>query len=191
MLGIFFGALFLAICVFVVARITHEIAENLQSLKRLLGQMWANIEVLLSARDRVIEELSQVFQFKGEHEKALLNKLSEAQALYKSARSTEGRIEAANKLGHALHAILALGDAYPEIRENSEYVRLRNQVLQFDMEIKGKRELFNRTVEIYRRRTEKMPDLLLVFLLRFPHYKIFSGEVNSEYLSLQNARKAA
>lgn len=157
-----------------------SIYNNLVSLKNQIDRSWANVEVILKQRFDEIPQLVQVVEQYASYEQATLRKIIEARNIYNQAQTTEQKVNAANNISMALKGLLALGEAYPDLKANTNFAHLQTRVSELENQITDRREHFNETVTNFNTRTHQIPDLFFANLLGYKPqslYKVDSIEL--------------
>lgn len=157
-----------------------SIYNNLVSLKNQIDRSWANVDVILKQRYDEIPQLVQVVEQYASYEQATLQKIIEARNIYNQAQTTEQKVNAANNISMAFKGLLALGEAYPNLKANTNFVHLQTRVSELENQITDRREHFNETVTNFNTRTHQIPDLFFANLLGYKPqslYKVDSTEL--------------
>jgi LemA protein len=138
------------------------------SLRNQLERAWSNIEVILKQRYDEIPQLVQVIEQYSGYEAGLLSKLADARKHYGEASSIPEKIKASQEMSFALKGVIAIGEAYPELKTNQNFIQLQTRVSQLESMIADRRESFNEAVTNFNTRLDQFPD---VFVARFLNYK--------------------
>ena len=145
-----------------------NIYNGLVSLRQQLERAWSNIDVILKQRFDEIPQLIQVIEQYVGYEAGILKDLAAARAQYGSARNIEDKIDASRAASSALQGIMAIGEAYPDLKSNQNFVQLQGRISELESTISDRRESYNEAVANFNTRIEQFPD---VFAARFLDYK--------------------
>jgi hypothetical protein len=126
----------------VVAWGTFDLYNRLVRLRQLQERAWSLIDVQLARRATLIPQLVEVVKGYAAHEAGL-------QAALAAGRSMSAG------------ALLALREAYPQLKADTVYQRLFDELTATDNRIGGARDYFNEAVTILRDRTRTFPGILL------------------------------
>jgi LemA protein len=157
--------LFLVVIVFISIAISTY--NSLVALKKQVDRAWANIDVILKQRFDEIPQLITWIEQYVQYEKGIIAQVSEARRHYSSAKTTNQKVAAAQKISLALKGVVAIGEAYPELRSNQNFVQLQSRVSQLENDIADRREVFNEAATNYNTRIEQFPDLIFARMLNY------------------------
>ncbi|MFM6929530.1 MAG: LemA family protein [Bdellovibrio sp.] len=159
--------IFVIIIGLVILFMAVSVYNSLVSLKQQIDRAWANIEVVLKQRFDEIPQLIEVIEQYASYEQNTLKKVIEARNQFVSAKSMENKIAASNEMSLALQGIVALGEAYPELKANSSFVQLQGRISELEGLIADRREFFNETVTNYNTRIYQIPDMFFARMLGY------------------------
>ena len=147
-----------------------NIYNGLVSLKKQVERAWSNIDVILKQRFDEIPQLVQVIEQYAGYESSVLKNLSEARKSYGQTQNIHDKIEASQAMTVALKGIAAIGESYPELKSNQNFVQLQERISSLESTVADRREIYNESVTNFNTRIEQIPD---VFVARFLNYKSF------------------
>ena len=128
---------------------------------------WANIDVILKQRfDEIPQIISVVEQF-ASYEKDLIGRLLKARQNYGQAQSADEKIQADGQLSLAMNGVFALGENYPELKSNQNFLHLQKRISDLEESLAHRRETFNEAATIYNTRIIQVPDIIAARLLNF------------------------
>ncbi len=168
-----FIAIFIVLIVVVLLFMSINIYNGLVELKNQLERSWANIDVILKQRSDEIPMLVQIIEQYTNYEAGLLQKLADSRTRYGTARSTDEKINSSLELGQALSGILAIGEAYPELKANQDFIKLQERISGLESTLADRRELYNETVTNFNTRLEQFPDVIAARLLNYRKQLMF------------------
>jgi LemA protein len=188
---VFLGVLFLASAV-----LFFNAYNGLVRLRTQVERAWANIDVILKQRYDEIPQLIQVVEQYTGYEAGILHDLAAARANYGQAGSVAEKITASGQVSHALRGILAIGEAYPELRSNQNFVQLQSRISQLETSLSDRREVYNESVANFNARIEQVPDVFAARILGYTHREMFHVSENERAtpnlkMSLPSFRKGA
>lgn len=143
------------------------------SLRNQLERAWHNIDVILKQRFDEIPQLIQVIEQYVGYESQILSQLAEARAHYGSARNVNEKIEASREMSLALQGVLAVGEAYPELKSNANFVQLQSRVSSLEDQIADRREGYNEVVANFNTRLDQFPDVFVGRMLGYQRQTMF------------------
>lgn len=178
--------IFLGIVLFGLVKMAMNIYNGLISLRSQLERAWANIDVILKQRYDEIPQLIQVIEQYANYEGGILAKLAEARKNYGSANDIPGKIEAAKEMSLALKGVFAIGENYPELKANQNFLQLQQRVSQLENQLADRRETYNEAVANFNTRIEQFPDVFAARMLNYNRQVMFQvSEVEKTIPSLK------
>src|SRR5688572_20297404 len=101
------------------------IYNRLVSLRQVVAQAWADIEVQLKQRHDLIPNLVETVKGYAAHESGTLEAVIQARNGAVRAQGPEQAGAAEGQLGAALGRLFALSEAYPDLKANSNFLSLQ------------------------------------------------------------------
>lgn len=141
--------------------------NTLVSLRNRVKDGWAQIEVLLKRRADLIPNLVETVKGYAGHEKTTLEGVIEARNKAISATTTEEEMKANGELSQALSRLLALTEAYPELKANTNFMDLQNNLKDTEDKISFARQFYNDTVLKYKNKIEMFPSNIVASMFGF------------------------
>lgn len=147
------GALLALIAVgYVVA-----IYNGLVRLNRNIDEAWSNIDVLRKQRADELPKLIDTVEQYVEHERSVLQDLTEARAEAQQAASPGEAGDADSRLQGALGQLFAVAEDYPELQADENFRDLQNRISTIEEQIADRREFYNDAVNTYNIRINQVP----------------------------------
>ncbi len=167
--------IFLAVAAIGLGFMFMNIYNGLVFLRTQLERAWSNIDVILKQRYDEIPQLIQVVEQYAGYESSVLKNLVEARTRYGSARSVDEKIQASQSLSLALGGIMALGEAYPDLKSNENFLHLQKRISELENTISDRRESYNDAVANFNARIEQFPDLFAARMLNYKRQTHFEA----------------
>lgn len=149
------------------------IYNALIALRNQVDRAWANIDVILKQRFDEIPQLVQVVEQYAQFEKAQIAAVTTARTRYGSAQSMDQKVVAAQEMTLALRGVMAIGEAYPELKANQNFIQLQGRVSQLENDISDRREVFNEAVTNLNTRIQQFPDVIFAGMLGYKSLRLF------------------
>lgn len=147
--------------------------NRLIDLRNQVERAWSNIDVILKQRFDELPQLMKVVEQYAGYESELLKDLAAARAHYGAARSVDDKMSAASELSTAFRGMIALAEAYPELRSNQNFLQLQARVSDLENAIADRRESYNECVATFNARVEQFPDVFAASLLGYQRQSLF------------------
>lgn len=131
-------------------------------LVRLRNQMrsaWADIDVQLTRRHDLVPQLVSAVKGYAGHEQAVLAAVTalRAEALEQTSPARLGEVESA--LEEALSRLLALKEAYPDLKASDNFLQLQRDLVDVEEHLQYARRFYNGAVRDYNDAVQRVPDL--------------------------------
>ncbi len=166
------------IAVGAIALLLVLLAVGYNRLVRLRNEVntgWANIDVQLQRRADLIPNLVEAVRGYAAHERGVFEEVTEARAALQAA-ATPGAAGSANDvLTAALGRLLAVAEAYPELRASENFLRLQDDLTDTEDKISAARRYYNSTVMHYSTAIQSIPWVLVARPLGFREKEFFSA----------------
>ncbi len=132
--------------------------NGLQKAKVNTEEAWSQISVQLKRRNDLIPNLVETVKGYAKHEKETLSKVVELrnQLTRLPADDHEGAMQLSNQITDSLKTIFALSESYPDLKANTNFANLQEELTNTENKIAYSRQLFNSSAAVYNK-------MLLVF----------------------------
>lgn len=167
------AVLVLLIIIIVIAIINTYNA--LVSMKNTVEEAWSTIDVQLKKRYDLIPNLVETVKGYASHERETLEKVIAARNSAMGA-SGEARFEAESVLSDALRPIFMLQESYPDLKANTNFMDLQNQLKSLENEIASARRYYNGTVKAFNTKIELFPSNIVASWMRLTKRQYFEIE---------------
>ncbi len=176
------------IAVVVVLLILYVVGtyNALIQLRNRVKDQWAQIEVLLKRRADLIPNLVETVKGYASHEKTTLEGVIEARNKAISATTTQEEMKANGELSQALSRLLALTEAYPDLKANTNFTELQNSLKETEDKISFGRQFYNDSVLKYKDKLEMFPSNIIASIFGFkPELFFEASEADREVPKVQ------
>ena len=170
-----FGNIILLIIVGIGAYLV-AIYNKLVSLRAGMDASWSDIDVQLKRRYDLIPALVDTVKGYKEYEGDTLERVIEARQKGISAGSMDEKAAAANMLSGALGKMFALAEAYPDLKANTNFLKLQDELSNLEDAIQNARRYYNAIVRDYNAKIESFPDLFVAQKFNFTKRDYFELE---------------
>lgn len=162
--------------------------NSLVSMDEAVGTSWGNVENQYQRRADLIPNLLNTVKGYAAHEKstfqAVVDARSKATQMTISADDlTPEKIAAYQKaqgeVGAALSRLLAITEAYPDLKANQNFQELQAQLEGTENRISVERKRFNDTAKLYNTKIRKFPSNIIANMFGFEKRPYFEAEEGS------------
>ena len=135
--------------------------NGLVALKNNRENAFADIDVQLLNRFDLVENLVSTVKGYAAHEKATLQGLTDARTRFMSAQTVDAKLEASNQLTGALKSLFAVSENYPDLKANTNFLQLQNELSDIENKLAAARRFFNATTKEYNTAIQTFPGNLI------------------------------
>ncbi|MDF1632269.1 LemA family protein [Mycoplana sp. MJR14] len=161
----------------VIALYAIMLYNGLVKARQVKEEAWSGIDVQLKRRADLIPNLIETVKGYAKHERETFEQVVElrnkAQAV--PAGDIQGRAAAEGLLGQALGKLVALAEAYPDLKANQNFSELQASLQTIEDEIQMSRRYYNGAARDLNVKVESFPSSLLASAFSFakaPYFEI-------------------
>lgn len=168
--------LILLIAAVVLAVLLIGIYNRLVALRQNGNQAFADIDVQLKQRHDLIPNLVETVKGYAAHEKGTLEAVIAARNSAVSAEKTgdpKAMAQAEGVLGAALGRLIALAEAYPDLKANTNFQQLQSELSDIENKLAAARRFFNNAIGEYNTSREQFPAVLVAGAFGFGPREFF------------------
>ena len=136
-------------------------------LEEATKQAWAQVENQLKRRSDLIPNLVNTVKGYAKHEKGLFENIARARARLGGAATIPEKIEAARAMEGGLSRLLALVENYPNLKADSSFNRLMDELAGTENRIAVERRRYNLAIETYNSTIKVFPGRLFAAFFGF------------------------
>jgi LemA protein len=163
------GAVLLVLLVLVVASHNRFVRQ-----RNLVEESWRQVDVELVRRHDLVPNLVAVVKGYAAHERALFEHVARARWAAGAQGGTVGQRSGGEaELTYGLRHLFALGEAYPALRADRNFLALQWQLAETEDRIAAARRFYNGNVRALNTRIESFPTLLVASLFGFAKAEYF------------------
>ena len=160
-------------CLLIYSAITYN---KLVTMRENVDNAWAQIDVQLKRRYDLIPNFVETVKGYAKHENETLVKVAEARASVGGAKTQHEAIEANNQLTSALSRLLIVSEKYPELKANTNFIALQNELTGLEHKIAFTRQSYNDTVLLYQRKKKMFPANIIANIFKFEDKEYFEAD---------------
>ena len=117
--------------------------NSLVSLNERVNEAWSDITVQLKYRADLIPNVVETVKGYAKHEKETFEMVTAARGAVMGAKTVKQAAAAENEMQQALGRIFAIAEAYPELKANTNFVKLQEQLQDVEDKIQAARRFYN------------------------------------------------
>ena len=165
-----------------IAFLVIGIYNRLVALRQTCNQAWSDIEVQLKERHDLVPQLVNTVKGYAKHEKSTLEEVIQARNMAVGAGGVQGQAQAEGMLGAALGKLFALSEAYPDLKANTNFLQLQDELSDVEDKIAASRRFYNNSVQEYNTASEQFPANLIAGAFNFVQREFFEAIEGREAL---------
>ena len=154
-----------------------SIYNGLIKSKQKVDNAWSQIDVQLQRRFDLIPNLVETVKGYMTHESDTLAKVTELRTAWAGAKTVDEKAKLDNELSNTLKTIMAVAEAYPDLKANQNFESLQNELTETEDKISYSRQFYNDTVTKYNTKLELFPSNIVAGMFHFTAESLF--EVDS------------
>ena len=152
------------------------IYNRLVRLRALVKEAFSGITVQLRRRADLIPNLVESVQGYAAHEREVFEEVSRARAATVNAGSVQATAQADAQMTGLLGRLFAVAEAYPELKANTNFLQLQDQLSSIETELQGARRYYNATVRDLNSTVQSFPPVLIAGPLGFTEEPFYQDE---------------
>ncbi|MEI6608596.1 MAG: LemA family protein [Deltaproteobacteria bacterium] len=165
------------VIVFFAIRLYNRLIRGRNDVKNA----WGAIDVQLKRRHDLIPNLIEVVKAYASHERQTLDAVIQArQEAIKSSGRIEARAKSENALSTLLRSLLALAEAYPNLKANESFIALQTELVATENKIGFARQYYNDNVLRYNNCVQTFPGNIVAGMYSFRLEPFFQLEKAGE-----------
>jgi LemA protein len=147
--------------------------NRLVALSQRVSQAFADIDVQLKQRHDLIPNLVETVKGYATHERGTLDDVVKARNAALSAQGPAQISAAEAQLTGALGRLIALSEAYPDLKANANFQQLQSELSDIENKVAASRRFFNNAVQEYNTGIQQMPAVLFAGMFGFTRKEFF------------------
>jgi LemA protein len=141
--------------------------NRLVGLRQNTNGAFADIDVQLKQRQDLIPNLVETVKGYAVHERGTLDEVTAARNAAASAPNVQEKVLAENALTGALGKLMAVAEAYPDLKANQNFLQLQGELADIENKIAAARRYFNNAVGEFNAQIQTFPAVLFAPALGF------------------------
>ncbi|MGN0352868.1 MAG: LemA family protein [Roseburia sp.] len=172
------GMIILVVVLILVVILTIAIVagyNGLVVLRNRVENQGAQVDVQLKRRADLIPNLIETTKGYANFEKSTLTQVTELRSKVMGTKNIAESNEASNALSREVSKILALGESYPELKANTNFLALQKELAETENKIVMSRQFYNDTVTKYNTAIMMFPKSILAGMFGFRKFDLLEA----------------
>lgn len=174
----------------IVALYWIRLYNRLVAVKQQAANSWSLIDVALRRRHDLLPNLVEVTKEYARHEQEVLEAVAGlrlGEVLPGSEElPTDATVDGATELNHiewrSAHSLMALGEAYPDLKANTAFQDLTRRITEAENQVAYARQYYNDAVTVLRDRRQTFPGNLVARYVTTPSWHLFAADAEDRYV---------
>jgi len=150
--------------------------NRLVRLRALVKEGFSGITVQLRRRADLIPNLVESVQGYATHEREVFEEVSANRSAALTAGSVQATAQADAQMTGLLGRLFAVAEAYPELKANTNFLQLQDQLANIEGELQSSRRYYNATVRDLNSSIQSFPAVLVASPLGFHEEPFYQDE---------------
>lgn len=180
MIGIIIGVIVAILVIYVITGYNGFI-----KLKNTCEEAFSTMDVYLKKRYDLIPNLVETVKGYATHEKETLEKVIAARNMAQGATTLEDKIAGENALQGTLKSLFAIAESYPDLKANTNFLDLQNQLKAVEGEIANARKYYNAVIKQFNTKCEAFPSNIIASIFHFERKPMFEVDSAEERQNVQ------
>ena len=154
--------------------------NSLVSKETTVEEQASNIDTQLQRRADLIPNLVSTVKGYTDHETEVFAAVNEAREKLMSAGTMAEKSEANDQVSNALGKLIAIAENYPELKSDTVYINLMDELAGTENRISYARKSYNEAVASYNKAIKKFPGVLFANMFGFEKADMFEAAEGAE-----------
>ena len=150
--------------------------NGLVSSRQKVDNAWSQIDVTLQRRFDLIPNFVETVKGYMNHESETFEKITALRTSWANSSSVEEKANLNNELSGALKTIMAVSENYPDLKSNTNFSELSEELRNTENKIAFSRQFYNDSVTMYNTKLELFPSNIVAGMFNFQKRDLFAAE---------------
>lgn len=149
--------------------------NSLVKLRNSVRNSFAQVDTQLQRRFDLIPNLVETVKGFAHHEKELFESVAASRSGYMNASSNAEKMAMNGQLTSALNRLFVVAESYPELKANSAFANLQEELEETEDKIAFSRQFYNDAVTIYNNKIQMFPNNVVAGMFGFREEELFNA----------------
>jgi len=150
--------------------------NNLVKAKLKVDNAWSQIDVQLQRRFDLIPNFVETVKGYMTHESETFEKIASLRTSWANSSSVGEKAKLDGELSGALKTIMAVSENYPDLKANTNFSELSEELRNTENKISFSRQFYNDSVTMYNTKLEIFPSNIIAGMFNFKSRELFEAE---------------
>ena len=153
-----------------------SVYNGLISSKLKVDNAWSQIDVQLQRRFDLIPNFVETVKGNMKHESETFEKIAALRTSWANSSTVGEKAKLDGELTGALKTIMAVSENYPELKANTNFTELSEELRNTENKISFSRQFYNDSVTNYNTKLELFPSNIIANMFNFKPRELFAVE---------------
>lgn len=163
----------LLVPIFVVVVVSITIYNSIIRRRNQVENAFGGMDAQLKKRYDLIPNLISTVKQYMQHERDLLEKITQLRTRAISESNTDERIGIDNKIADAMKQLMISVENYPDLKSNINFIDLQRALNEVESQIAASRRAYNAAVTDYNNGIETFPNSIIAGMSNFSRKRVF------------------
>ena len=144
--------------------------------RNVVREGWSGIDVQLRRRTDLVPNLVEAVKGYAAHERTVFEEVTQRRAGSIAASDVVGQAAAEKALNGSLGRLMAVAEAYPQLKADKNFLELQQQLTEIEDQIQMARRYYNGAVRNLNISIQSFPELIVAKILGFKEEPFFELE---------------
>ena len=154
--------------------------NNFISLDNKVIEAFSTMDVYLKKRWDLIPNLVETVKGYAKYEEETLTRVTKLRNTVYNEMTNDEKIINNEELSSDVSKIMALKEAYPELKANENFIDLSNKLTKIEDDIANARKYYNGTVRIYNNKVQMFPNNIFAKLFGYKTKRMFEASLEDK-----------
>ena len=169
------GWIILAIVVAIIAWVIL-VYNGLVTSRMKVKNAWSQIDVQLQRRFDLIPNFVETVKGYMTHEEETFTKIAQLRTAWANSSTVSEKADLDNQLSSTLKTIMAVSENYPELKANTNFSELQEELRNTENKISFSRQFYNDSAAMYNTKLEVIPSNIVASIFHFKPADLFQAE---------------
>lgn len=154
--------------------------NNFISLDNKVKEAFSTMDVYLKKRWDLIPNLVETVKGYAKYEEETLTRITKLRNTVYNEMTNDDKIINNEELSSDVSKIMALKEAYPELKANENFIDLSNKLTKIEDDIANARKYYNGTVRIYNNKVQMFPNNIFAKIFNYKTKRMFEASLEDK-----------
>lgn len=150
------------------------------SLDNKVKEAFSTMDVYLKKRWDLIPNLVETVKGYAKYEEETLTRITKLRNTVYNEMTNDEKIINNEELSSDVSKIMALKEAYPELKANENFIDLSNKLTKIEDDIANARKYYNGTVRIYNNKVQMFPNNIFAKIFNYKTKRMFEASLEDK-----------